>query len=87
MQLRGARTLDMLQELSLDGWVEQQAVKDLTEAYAFLRTVEHRLQMLADEFIMAAAIEIRKQELAACVSVVGSLNKYVGDKLQEVRGL
>ena len=45
------------------------------------------LQMLADEFIMAAAIEIRKQELAACVSVAGSLNKYVGDKLQEVRGL
>ena len=45
------------------------------------------LQMLADEFIMAASIEIRKQELAACVSVTSSLNKYVGDKLQEVRGL
>lgn len=49
LQLRGARTLDMLQELSVDGWVTKEAVKDLTEAYAFLRTVEHRLQMIADE--------------------------------------
>jgi len=49
LQLRGARTLDMLQELSVDGWVTKEAVKDLTEAYTFLRTVEHRLQMVADE--------------------------------------
>ena len=49
LQLRGARTLDMLQKLSLDGWVAPEAVKDLTGAYAFLRTVEHRLQMISDE--------------------------------------
>jgi glutamate-ammonia-ligase adenylyltransferase len=49
LQLRGARTLDMLKELSVDGWVAKEAVKDLTEAYAFLRTVEHRLQMIGDE--------------------------------------
>ena len=49
LQLRGARTLDMLQELSVDGWVAPEAVKDLTQAYAFLRTIEHRLQMIADE--------------------------------------
>ena len=49
MHLRGARTLDMLKELSADGWVTAEAVKDLSEAYAFLRMIEHRLQMLADE--------------------------------------
>ncbi|MDB5650016.1 MAG: bifunctional [glutamate--ammonia ligase]-adenylyl-L-tyrosine [Hyphomicrobiales bacterium] len=48
-QLRGARTLDMLVELAADGWVTADAVTDLTSAYGFLRTVEHRLQMVADE--------------------------------------
>jgi glutamate-ammonia-ligase adenylyltransferase len=47
--LRGARTLDMLARLAEDGWVTQDAVTDLSEAYAFLRTVEHRLQMVGDE--------------------------------------
>ena len=48
-QLRGARTLDMLVRLAADGWVTQDAVDDLSAAYAFLRTIEHRLQMIADE--------------------------------------
>jgi [glutamine synthetase] adenylyltransferase / [glutamine synthetase]-adenylyl-L-tyrosine phosphorylase len=48
-QLRGARTLDMLLGLHEDGWVTQDAVTDLSAAYRYLRTVEHRLQMIADE--------------------------------------
>jgi glutamate-ammonia-ligase adenylyltransferase len=48
-QLRGSRTLDMLVELQKDGWVTQEAVDDLTTAYCYLRTIEHRLQMVADE--------------------------------------
>lgn len=47
--LRGSRTLDMLVELQRDGWVTQDAVEDLTLAYKYLRTIEHRLQMVADE--------------------------------------
>ncbi|WP_131115946.1 bifunctional [glutamine synthetase] adenylyltransferase/[glutamine synthetase]-adenylyl-L-tyrosine phosphorylase [Lichenihabitans psoromatis] len=47
--LRGARTLDMLAELHRDGWVDADAVEDLSAAYRFLRTIEHRLQMIADE--------------------------------------
>lgn len=47
--LRGPRTLDMLAELEKDGWVTAEAVRDLTDAYGFLRTIEHRLQMIADE--------------------------------------
>jgi glutamate-ammonia-ligase adenylyltransferase len=49
VQLRGSRTLDMLAELERDGWVTQDAVDDLSVAYKHLRTVEHRLQMIADE--------------------------------------
>ncbi len=48
-RMRGARTLDMLRELYAEKWVTAEAVKDLTAAYLFLRRVEHRLQMIADE--------------------------------------
>ena len=47
--MRGARTLDMLRQLHAENWVGAEAVEDLTKAYAFLRRVEHRLQMVADE--------------------------------------
>ena len=48
-QLRGRRTLDMLDALNADGWISVEAVKDLSEAYRFLRSLEHRLQMREDE--------------------------------------
>jgi [glutamine synthetase] adenylyltransferase / [glutamine synthetase]-adenylyl-L-tyrosine phosphorylase len=47
--LRGSRTLDMLKALADDGWISDKAREDLSAAYRFLRTVEHRLQMVADE--------------------------------------
>ena len=39
----------MLRALQQDGWVTPQAVADLQTAYAFLRGIEHRLQMVNDE--------------------------------------
>ena len=48
-QLRGRRTLDMLDALNTDGWISVDAVHDLSEAYRFLRALEHRLQMREDE--------------------------------------
>lgn len=48
-RLRGPRTLDMLAELAADGWVTDRAAEELSEAYRFLRRVEHRLQMIDDE--------------------------------------
>ncbi len=47
--LRGAATLDMLAELKTDGWIDEAAASELTTAYRFLRRIEHRLQMIADE--------------------------------------
>jgi [glutamine synthetase] adenylyltransferase / [glutamine synthetase]-adenylyl-L-tyrosine phosphorylase len=47
--MRGARTLDMLSQLHADGWVSAEAVAELSGAYEFLRRLEHRLQMVADE--------------------------------------
>lgn len=48
-QLRGRRTLDMLTALRADGWISDKAERELAHAYRFLRTIEHRLQMQADE--------------------------------------
>ena len=48
-RLRGARTLEMLRELGTEDWVSADAVEELSEAYTYLRGIEHRLQMVADE--------------------------------------
>jgi glutamate-ammonia-ligase adenylyltransferase len=47
--LRGRRTLDMLIALHDEGWISATARDELSEAYRFLRTLEHRIQMIADE--------------------------------------
>ncbi len=47
--LRGRRTLEMLAALHDEGWITPEARDELSESYRFLRTVEHRLQMVADE--------------------------------------
>src|SRR5947209_17088137 len=47
--LRGSRTLDMLGKLAEETWISAEAREDLSAAYRFLRKVEHRLQMIADE--------------------------------------
>ncbi len=47
--LRDRDTLTTLDKLAKDGWIDKQARDDMKEAYCFLRTVEHRLQMVNDE--------------------------------------
>src|SRR4051795_8150200 len=48
-ELRGRQTLVTLEDLAEGGWIGREAARDLGEAYRFLREVEHRLQMVADE--------------------------------------
>jgi glutamate-ammonia-ligase adenylyltransferase len=48
-ELRQRRTLETLRELVAGKWVAESAADDLQAAYLFLREVEHRLQMVADE--------------------------------------
>lgn len=47
--LRGRETIPMLGELVNLSWIEDTARQELTEAYEFLRKVEHRIQMQRDE--------------------------------------
>src|SRR5215216_1776131 len=48
-ELRERQTLVTLQDLAKGGWISRDAARDLAESYRFLRIVEHRLQMVADE--------------------------------------
>ncbi len=48
-ELRVPATIPALKALAAAGRAAAEAVADLEPAYAFLRTVEHRLQMIADE--------------------------------------
>lgn len=48
-ELRSNRTLDALQALVAAGHVTAPAGAEMTEAYRWLRGVEHRIQMIADE--------------------------------------
>ena len=47
--LRGRETLATLARLAEGQWIDMEAKAELTAAYLFLREVEHRLQMVADE--------------------------------------
>ncbi|MCE4224139.1 bifunctional [glutamine synthetase] adenylyltransferase/[glutamine synthetase]-adenylyl-L-tyrosine phosphorylase [Methylobacterium sp. C25] len=47
--LRGRSTIPMLSALHEDGWISAEARDELGNAYGFLRTIEHRLQMVRDE--------------------------------------
>lgn len=47
--LRTPRTCEALQALATAEHIEQDVPRQMTDAYAFLRTVEHRLQMIDDQ--------------------------------------
>ena len=47
--LRGRETVATLDALAAGGWIDAETRDELTTAYDFLRRVEHRLQMMADE--------------------------------------
>jgi [glutamine synthetase] adenylyltransferase / [glutamine synthetase]-adenylyl-L-tyrosine phosphorylase len=49
LELRTRQTLCTLARLAQGGWIDERAAHELDAAYRFLRTVEHRLQMVADE--------------------------------------
>lgn len=46
--LRDRRTVEMLDLLAQQSWIEQETADDLARSYAFLRDVEHRLQIVSD---------------------------------------
>jgi [glutamine synthetase] adenylyltransferase / [glutamine synthetase]-adenylyl-L-tyrosine phosphorylase len=68
-QLRSRETLVTLRALADGGWIDAAACADLEEAYRFLRTVEHRLQMVADE--QTHTLPPRREELDGFARFLG----------------
>lgn len=68
-ELRGRKTLDMLNALHADGWVTGQARDELSESYGYLRSIEHRLQMMNDE--QTQRLPSSEDELAAFAAFCG----------------
>ncbi len=74
--LRAPRTVDALAALAAAGQIAPAAAADLTQAYAELRALEHRVQMIGDEqthVLPAAAGERRR---VAALSGFGDLRRF-----------
>ena len=61
-ELRVRPTLEALKILAASNWITVEARDELTAAYDFLRRVEHRLQMVADEQTHALPAEVEAVE-------------------------
>lgn len=48
-ELRGRKTLEMLDVLTREGWIDESARSELAAAYRYLRWLENRIQMVADQ--------------------------------------
>jgi [glutamine synthetase] adenylyltransferase / [glutamine synthetase]-adenylyl-L-tyrosine phosphorylase len=70
-ELRGRETVATLATLAAGGWIDAEARDALTAAYDFLRRVEHRLQMMADE---------QTHTLPADVEALGAFARFLGFK-------
>jgi len=64
--LRVPETLVALERLTAAGWIGTGVRHDLDGAYRFLRMVEHRLQMIADEQTQALPEDTDKLDVLAC---------------------
>ncbi len=88
LDLRVPTTLDALARLSQRGWIKPDVVTDLTEAYTFLRRIEHRLQMLADEQTQTLPTEAADLERLARFSGYPTTEAFASalvDRLQRVQ--
>jgi glutamate-ammonia-ligase adenylyltransferase len=85
--MRGARTLDMLGELHADGWVSAEAVQQLSEAYEFLRRLEHRLQMVADEQTQRLPFDADELTRFAKFCGYANLSQFSADVVKHLRAV
>jgi glutamate-ammonia-ligase adenylyltransferase len=69
--LRNRETVTTLAALAAGGWIDGAARGALTAAYDFLRRLEHRLQMIADE---------QTHTLPADIETLGAFARFLGCK-------
>ena len=84
-KLRSSRTLDMLEILAANEWITPQVAAEMRDAYLFLRTVEHRLQMQADD--QTHTLPAEQGDLAAFARFAGygDVDDFAQDLLGHMR--
>ena len=84
-ELRGRETLPMLDALVEGGWIKKDARTDLRAAYEFLRHVEHRLQMVADDQTHTLPLEREEMERFARFAGFKDRNDFAETLLGHMR--
>jgi len=79
--LRTRRTLDALATLVDHGWIEDRIAAELAEAYLYLRRIEHRLQMVADEQTQEVPSDAEALERFARFAGYGSTEAFSAEML------
>ena len=64
-ELRDRETLKTLDSLAAGGWIGEDTRRDLEQSYYFLREIEHRLQMVADEQTHTLPTDAQEMQLFA----------------------
>jgi glutamate-ammonia-ligase adenylyltransferase len=80
-ELRVRPTLEALNVLASSNWITFEARDELTAAYLFLRRVEHRLQMIADEQTHTLPEDVEAVERFACFLGYDSRAAFAKDLL------
>ena len=80
-ELRVRPTLEALKVLASSNWITFAARDELTAAYEFLRRVEHRLQMVADEQTHSLPDDVEAVERFACFLGYDSRAAFARDLL------
>ncbi|HZC56714.1 MAG TPA: bifunctional [glutamine synthetase] adenylyltransferase/[glutamine synthetase]-adenylyl-L-tyrosine phosphorylase [Xanthobacteraceae bacterium] len=84
-ELRGGGTIATLDALAAEKWIGQEARDELAAAYDFLRRVEHRLQMMADE--QTHTLPVKPEALDGFAHFLGfkDRNEFAGALLRHMR--
>ncbi|EJF92863.1 bifunctional [glutamine synthetase] adenylyltransferase/[glutamine synthetase]-adenylyl-L-tyrosine phosphorylase [Bartonella taylorii] len=84
-QLRGRQTVAMLTELQRLGWISEKTRDSLVKSYVFLRNVEHRIQMLADEQTHLLPNDVSQFTSVAYLMGYQEKSSFIRDLLKTLR--
>src|SRR5215212_4670741 len=86
-ELRVRPTLEALEVLASSNWITIEARDELTAAYQFLRRVEHRLQMIADEQTHSLPEDTPAVDRFACFFGYPSRAAFANDLLRHLKAV
>ena len=82
--LRIPTTLGALEQLRARGWVTTEVCAELAGAYQFLRRIEHRLQMVADEQTQTLPTDLQSLASLACFSGFAAFDDFASAMTQRL---